>query len=388
MRLRRVAVALLPSLLLVAAILGWFLARKLRHTPAAPQAGTAAAGPGTGAPAPHPGGSDSSLMSLSEPLPAEEELPMPSCWQGLLALDQRASLDELYAALLAAGGDAALSEYLQERLAEVVGRDPARAQQVLAWAHKAGPPVLDGLLGALKRTEAVQDPQIAGGLLRLAGNKEEPLERRGAALNALETQRHLDAGGIAQLKAVALDDASEGTAWLATRTLGRVMKEDFERTGSYKPYWQTLLDLGQRSPETGVRLLALEMPSYSEPLVEEDSVEKLAKIVRTDPDPAVREMAALRLSLSAAPQPALAAMRAAFPEEKDRCVRWALFRFSVRIAGPAALPVLAEYTRIDPRFKEDYEEFRGLYSSGTVDFARIWLGKTEHIQCPPEEGEG
>jgi hypothetical protein len=58
----------------------------------------------------------------------------------------------------------------------------------------------------------------------------------------------------------------------------------------------------------------------------------------------------------------------------------------VRVAGAGALPLLQEFAAKDPRFVRDYTEFRDLYASGTVDFARIWLGKAEHHSCLVEEG--
>ena len=35
---------------------------------------------------------------------------------------------------------------------------------------------------------------------------------------------------------------------------------------------------------------------------------------------------------------------------------------------------------------QDYQDFQRLYAEGTVDFARIWLGKEERHQCLVEEG--
>jgi hypothetical protein len=58
------------------------------------------------------------------------------------------------------------------------------------------------------------------------------------------------------------------------------------------------------------------------------------------------------------------------------------------VAGAGALPMLAAFAAMDPRFKEDHEDFVTLYGSGTVDFSRIWTGKAERHQCVLEEGMG
>jgi hypothetical protein len=189
-----------------------------------------------------------------------------------------------------------------------------------------------------------------------------------------------------RLKAIALDERVDEVAWVATRTIGRIMKEDFERGGSFQPYWDQLLDIAGKSDDTAVRLLALEMPSYSNPLIGGDSVAKLSEIMRKDRERDVREMAAFRLAVTQDTDKALEAYRTAFAAEYDRCVRWAIFRFAVRAAGANALPLLKQFVATDPRFEPDYRDFEELYASGTVDFERIWLGKKERIQCIVEEG--
>jgi hypothetical protein len=190
------------------------------------------------------------------------------------------------------------------------------------------------------------------------------------------------------MKEIALDDHADSAAWMAARTIGRVMKEDFQRTGVYEPYWKQLLSVGQESEETAVQLLALEMPSYADPVLDGGSIAALAELLKKDPDRSVREMAAHRLSVTRESERVLAVYREAFPAERDECVRWAIFRFTARVAGAGALPMLAEFAALDPRFKEDHEDFMALYGSGTVDFSRIWLGKAERHQCVLEEGMG
>ncbi|HTE53223.1 MAG TPA: hypothetical protein VK698_20355 [Kofleriaceae bacterium] len=312
---------------------------------------------------------------------------MPGCWPSLREFDRLASIDDLHAAIAAVGGqDVLLAGYLQERLTELIGSDVERARAVLAWAREAGGPQLEILLGALKASPAVQNPAVAEGLLAMGEDGTASVDLRSRALDALETQRSLDARTMSRMKAIALDETSDAAAWMATRSLGRVMQEDFERTGTYAPYWKELLAIGRESEETAVQLLALEMPSYADPVLDGESIEDLARLLRSDPDRNVREMAAHRLSVTRAPDKVIAVYRQAFPAEADECVRWAIFRFAVRVAGAGALPVLAEFAAVDPRFKPDRDDFAALYASGTVDFARIWVGKAERHQCEgPEE---
>jgi HEAT repeats len=318
----------------------------------------------------------------------KDEVPMPGCWPALRDFDRAATLEDLHAAIAAVGGqDVLLAEYLQQKLTELIGSDPVRAQTVLGWAKQAAGPELEILLGALKAAPAVREPSVAQALLAVGEDQTAAVDLRSRALDALETQQRLDDGMMGRMKAIAMDESSDAAAWMATRTLGRVMKEDFDRTGSYERYWKELLSIGRESEETAVQLLALEMPSYADPVLEEGSIEALAELLRSDPDRNVREMAAHRLSVTRASDRVLEIFRAAFPQERDECVRWAIFRFTARVAGPRALPLLAELAAIDPRFKPDHDEFAALYASGAVDFARIWLGVTERHQCLTEEGD-
>ncbi|GHG94484.1 hypothetical protein GCM10012319_57440 [Comamonas sp. KCTC 72670] len=317
-----------------------------------------------------------------------EQLPMPGCWDGLHAFDASVSMDTFRQALAMAIGnnDRYLASYLQERLTELVGGDAARALQVLEWAQSANGPELSIYMDALKDAPAVHTAQVAQRLLKMGEDPGATSQQRSAALDALETQRKLTAGDIQRLKTLALDETLDSTAWVATRTLGRVMKEDFSRTGNYAPYWKELLDIGSTSDDMAVRLLALEMPSYSNPVIGEESFDSLKRILANDRERDVREMAAFRLGLTKAPDQALDIFRDAFEKEHDLCVRWAIFRFAVRAAGEKALPLLEQFATKDPRFTQDYLEFQALYASGTVDFARIWLGKREHHNCLVEEG--
>lgn len=344
------------------------------NLPAAPTSVATATASGTAAPA-----------ARAAP---REVIPMPGCWDGLAALDASATLESLHAAVATAiqARDTALVAYLQERLTELVGDDPDRALQLVAWAVKAAPPEPAIYLEALKAAPAVRHPRVIEKLVSVAEDASLAAPDRAAALDALETQHRFTPETRSRLRAIALDDAADSAAWVATRTLGRVMKEDYERTGTYAPYWKDLLDIGTTSEDMAVRLLALEMPSYSDPLLDSDSIDVLAKVMRTDKERDVREMAAFRLAVTEDPQKALAAFSAAFDGEHDLCVRWAFLRFAVRAAGADALPLVEEFARKDPRLRQDALDFKALYATGTTDFARIWLGKKEHHDCVVEEG--
>ncbi|WIG93152.1 HEAT repeat domain-containing protein [Myxococcus sp. SDU36] len=374
------------GVLLVAAAVALLWPRTVPSLPGEPGAaeptGSAASGPRGTSGAGVPG------ASPTEPEPAVEQIPMPGCWDGLHAFDAAVSMDSFRQALATAigNGDRYLAAYLQERLTELVGNDAARALQVLEWAKGASGPELGIYMDALKAAPAVHAPQVAQNLLKLGEDPGAPLQTRSAALDALETQRKLAPGDIQRLKKLALDETLDSTAWVATRTLGRVMKEDFERTGNYAPYWKELLDISGSSDDMAVRLLALEMPSYSNPLIGSESFDSLKRILSSDRERDVREMAAFRLGVTSEPDQAMEILSAAFQAEHDLCVRWAIFRFTVRAGGEKALPLLEQFAAKDPRFTQDYLEFKALYASGTVDFARIWLGKREHHNCLVEEG--
>jgi hypothetical protein len=348
---------------------------------ALPTSAQAATGSGSGAAA-------APNLTPQEKTPKKEQIPMPGCWEGLLAFDKTVSMETFQATLTQAinSRDRHLATYLQERLTELVGEDASRALQVIDWAEKASPTELGVLMEALKATPAVQSPQVSERLLKMSEDKGATLAHRGAALDALDTQRRLSPASLQRIKAIALDETLDSVAWTAARTIGKVMKEDYERTGTYAPYWKELLDISLKSDDMAVRRLALEMPSYSDPILEGASIDKLAELMRKDPERDVREMAAFRLAVTEEPQKALEAYRAAFDGEHDLCVRWAMLRFAVRAAGADALPLVQQFAQKDPRLQQDYLDFKELYAAGTVDFARIWMGKKEHHECLVEEG--
>lgn len=319
------------------------------------------------------------------PIQQQEQLPIPPCWEGLLDLDEHATLDSLREAMLGGLHDPLILEYLEARLSEVIGADTQAALRVLESAKDAGPPLSTHLLAALQKSSAVQKPQVAEKLLALGADGKQSQELRKAALEALETQHSLTPPMLSRLHSIAMDEHSDEAAWLAARTIGKVMTEDFQRGGSAASYLKELLDIGQHSGEAAVRSLALEMPSYANVPMDKSALTVLAQVLARDPDRSTREMAAFRMSLSRDPNQALTLLAAAFDSERDLCVRWAIFRFAVRAAGPRSLPVLDKMSTTDPRLRPDYEDFVAIYARGVVDFARVWQEKRERIQCIDEE---
>lgn len=323
----------------------------------------------------------------SSPSRPAEQLPVPPCWEGLLDLDEHASLASLKQALLSAvgSGDPLLLTYLEQRLAEVIGADASSALAVIGWARESGPPLSTHLLSAVKSAAAVQQGGVAEQLAALGADGKQSLDLRRAALEALESQRSLGPAMLDRLKGVAMDEHSDEAAWTATRTIGRVMTQEAQHGGATSPYMKELLDIGQHSSEAAVRSLALEMPSYGNIPVERSALPALGQILSRDPDRSVREMAAFRLGLSRDADQSLSLLSSSFEGERDLCVRWAIFRFAVRAAGARALPLLDKLSTIEPRLRPDYEDFRAIYARGTTDFARVWLEKPERIHCEDEE---
>ena len=317
------------------------------------------------------------------PEPAREQIPGAHCWQGLFDVDRAPTVDGLRSVLARAlaSGDELLATYVEDRLVELVGNDVAIASELLAWADRAAGKELDTIYGALKRSEAVRDPVIAQRLLRTGETATDDVHQRVAALAALETQHRLSGDDIGRLKTIALEPGGDGAAWTAARTLGRVMKEDFQRTGSYEPYWEQLLAIGKTSTDRAVKVVALEMPAYSDPVLDGKYIDDLAKILASAPEREIREMAAFQLGLTREPERVLDVFRAAFPRERELCVRWAIVRFAVRAAGPRALPLLDELARMDARFRGDVDEFKKIYKTGVQDFERVWLDKADHHAC-------
>lgn len=340
------------------------------------------------------GGGVSEAVSMPPPEPPQEAYPMPQCWEDLPRLDQALTLESFRSALTLALSreDRLLLKYLEARLTRMVGDEPRNALQVLSWVEESsGGLDLIVYMEALKKAPAVQHKKVAGRLLELAEDPQRPLALRAASVIGLETQKHFDAEALKRMRALALDPKEDQVAWNATRTIGRVMETEFKSTGRYQPYWEQLLDISQNSEERSVRGLALEMPTYPEVILDEKSIVALSEILRTDRDREIRELAAMRLSVTEAPDKALAAYRAAFPTENEFCVRWALLRYAFRAAGPAALPLAEQFAQQEPRLQQDYLDFKELYAQGTLDWERIWLNKKlypDHIACMDSHQEG
>ncbi|HEX5748563.1 MAG TPA: HEAT repeat domain-containing protein, partial [Archangium sp.] len=207
------------------------------------------------------------------------------------------------------------------------------------------------------------------------------------ALMALETQHRFEPAMLERLTTLAKKDTLiTGVAMHTVRSIGRVMDTDFQRTGRFDPYMGKLLEVALDSTEPSVRGLAIEMGTYPDARLDGASVQQLAKLHLEDPDPDVREMAALVLSSGRDTQAVLEAFRQSFPQEKNECVRWAIVRYAVRAAGARALPLLKDFARQDARFQQDYADFKTMYEAGQVDFDRAFIGKTIHHSCEAPEG--
>lgn len=327
-------------------------------------------------------GATSASAVDERPLP-EPRLPRHTCYSGYLKLEALHGLAGVRAAIrqASAAKDPAALRFLEERLAEVIGQDASTALQVVEWAQSAHEPELSLYLRAVREAEAVRDPAVVARLTTLAETHQDP-GHQALALTALETQHRLEPAMLERLTTLAKKDTlATGVAMNTVRAIGRVMDNDFQRTGRLEPYLGKLLEVALDSTEPDVRGLALEMGTYPGARIEGPSLQQLARLQAEDPDPGVREMAALVMSSGRDTQAVLDAFREAFPREKDRCVRWAIVRFAVRAAGPQALPLLKDFARQDARFQQDYADFKALYDAGEVDFDRVFLGKAIHHRC-------
>ncbi len=337
-----------------------------------------------------PGARSAGPTSEPEVTPAR---PLPSCWTGLERLNGALTVSafrEAMGPLLAARPpDDLLLRFLKERLTEVIGGDEKKALEVLDAALTASAEELPLLLAGLRDAEAVHKPAVAQRLTELALDDKLPLERREELLIALETQRTLPSKALDGLAALAKDERSAESGALATRTLGRVMAEDFKRTGNAAPYVERLLSIAASAPEEGTRSMALEMPMVADVPANGRSMEKLGHLLQTDASENVRELAAHNLALGEDKKKALELYEQSFAKEQERCVRWALFRFAARAAGKQALPVMERMAQQDPRFLEPYRMFAQLYGSGVQDFERVWLQLPEQdpLGCLHEDGD-
>lgn len=314
------------------------------------------------------------------------------CWTNLAAFDAEVSLATFraWARPLIAAGDPLMAEYLVDRLAELVGDDEERAREVLAWVGDAEGEEMWLLLEGLERSPAIHRPAVADALARVGLAPDASDERRTAVFGALDTQKRLSPATLAGLTGAALADAPGDAGWVAARTVGRVMGAEVRAGGDAAPYMDQLLAIGTKSPDAQVRNVALEMPMHVDARVDRDAATRLAQIITGDPDPDVRKTAIHDLSLAIDGAQALQIYERAFAFEHDRCVRWALFRFTARVAGAGALPVMGRMAKLDATFASDYRTFELIYASGVVDFERVWQSLPNddpHGCLHTEEGE-
>jgi hypothetical protein len=297
------------------------------------------------------------------------------CWQDLERFNEAVTIETFreWAAPLLASRDPIIREYLKERLTELIGNDPGRALEVLGWAGEASPRDFKVFTTALKDSEAIHLPQVAARLTDLCLDGNIPLDRRAGLLTVLDTQKKLSPAVIGKLTDFAKDPGSGEAGWAATRTLARVMKADFQQTGNAKPYLDGLLTIGTTSPDEEIRYLAVSMPMDTAPVLDAQSTERYAKILATEGSELGRDAAAHNLSLSQDKAKVLEIFAQSFETEQDVCVRWAVFRFAARAAGKNALPVMANMAIHDPRFQPVYQDFERIYTSGVLDFERVWL---------------
>lgn len=298
-----------------------------------------------------------------------------TCWRNLDAFNEGVTIETFrkWAAALLASEDEHVLTYLKERLAELIGADGGRATEVLGWVGDASPREAGVFLSALRSSEAVQLPAVAGQLTAMSLDRSLPLERRAGLLAALDTQKHFDAATLGRLTEVARDASSGEAGWAATRTIGRVLESDYKRSGAQAAYLDKLLTVGSESTDDDIRYLAISMPMHADPILDRSAIDRYAKILTTEGSANGRDAAAHMLSLSQDKARVLGIFASAFRADVDVCARWAMFRFAARAAGKEALPVMADMASVDPRFQDDYRSFEQIYASGVVDFDRVWL---------------
>lgn len=327
-------------------------------------------------------GTTSASAVDERPIPGRR-LPQLTCYAGYLKLEALHGLDGVRAAIrqASARNDEAALRFLEQRLSEVIGKDAQAALQVVEWAHTTQEPEMSLYLRAVRESEAVRSPPVVDRLATLAERHQEPGHQLNA-LVALETQHRFEPAMLERLTTLARKKTlAPSVTRHAVRAIGRVMTNDFQRTGRLEPYMGRLLEVALDSPEPAIRSLAIEMATYTDARIDGPSLQQLAKLQREDPDAEVREMAALVMSSGRDTQAVLEAFGTSFPREKNECVRWALVRYAVRAAGAGALPLLQDFARQDARFQRDHAEFKALYDAGQVDFDRVFPRKANHHRC-------
>lgn len=308
-----------------------------------------------------------------------------TCWRDIERFNEEVTLENFrdWAAPLLSSGDALVRNYLKERLTELIGNDPARAAEVLDWSLDAQGKSFGMYLMAVRDSEAVQLPQVSAKLLDMGLNERIAPERRAGILSALDTQKKLAPAALDRLATFASSPTSGEAGWAAARTIGRVMKREAKNNGDLTPYLDKLLTIGVESPDEQIRYLGQMMPMHAAPILDAQSTERYAKILTSEGNEAGRDVAAHLLSLSPEKEKVLALFAKTFETDPAVCVRWALFRFSARLAGKDALPVMANMALVDPRFQPVYQAFEQLYASGTQDWVRLWnsLPEQDPFHC-------
>jgi hypothetical protein len=296
------------------------------------------------------------------------------CWQDLERFNEAVTIENFreWAAPLLAAKDANVRGYLKERLTELIGNDAGRALTVLGWSHDAAPKEFGVLMMALRDSEAVHLPQVAAELTEMGLDSRLPPERRAGILSALDTQKRLEPAALTRLADFAKDPAAGEAGWAAARTIGRVLKRDFKQTGNLAPYLDKLITIGTESPDEPIRYLGQMMPMHAAPLLDAEATERYAKILATEGNEDGRDAAAHILSLSRDKEKVLELFAKTFETDPAVCVRWAVFRFSARVSGKDALPLMANMAIQDPRFQPLYHDFARLYASGVLDWVRVW----------------
>ncbi|MCS6926627.1 MAG: HEAT repeat domain-containing protein [Candidatus Binatia bacterium] len=329
------------------------------------------------------------ILASTEPLPFEDPdmlFPTPTCRVGLMQFDaglsQPARLSDLQSIRTAiqqaiTSNDLQLEQYLKARLAELIGTDANTALAVLDAAETAQELELSICLQAVRDSAAVHNPQVVERLLTMAEQHTDP-QHQYLALASLRTQSALTAAQLDRLAVLGKERTKVVVARAATGVIGHVMRNDFARFEEYVGRF-----IAESQVHEEVVYYAVELSGvYTQTPFGDVSRQRLARIVLHHPSKDVRREAALVISTAQDREAVLKVFQQAFREDNDFCLRWALVKFSVRAAGAKALPLLEEFATLDPRFQQDYLDFKSLYDAGIVDWEHIWLAKNEKSPHP------
>ncbi|NOK19272.1 hypothetical protein, partial [Corallococcus carmarthensis] len=311
---------------------------------------------------------------VAEAEAAERRFSDQTCFPELARFNDGVTLDSFrdQAAPLLASKDPLVRDYLMSKLSELIGDDAGKAGQVVAWARDAQGAEFKVLLSGLRGSDAVQKPQVAAKLLEAGMDPGLSIERRAGMLSALDSQKRLTPEAMDRMADFARDPASTEAGWAATRTLGRVMARESQNLGDASPYLDRLITIATDSPDEQIRHLAQTAPLHNSPVLDAKTTDRFARILQSEGNEDGRDAAAQVLAMSSDKEQTLKLFADSFNREQSVCVRWALFRFSARVAGRDALPVMANMAAVDPRFQALYGTFETLYAQGNVDFIRVW----------------